>query len=704
MTTRDNLRKLAPIIGVGRTNQLWRAYLAGDATDRRELETAIEAYAAHLLRDSPSSSPPGLFPPPPAVQSVGDIPLGHVRYASQNMHAFGLRRDEMLRHVGVYGSSGCGKSNAIALIIDGLARLQVPFLLVDFKRTFRALLTSMPDLTVFTAGDRTVAPFAFNPLIPPPGTSIEVWGKKVIGALSHAYCQGAGSESLLATALPQAYQHARTQSRWPTFIDVAEILETEPARGRKGMWLDSARRAATSLSTENQQHVFCPNTSIDIAQLLRRNVVLEMDLLSQAEQTFLSEVLLLWAIQYRLNERAPRESLKHAFIIEEAHHLLRSPPGIGDGSEPVVHIALREIRELGESVILATQNASVVPTAVFGNQATTLAFHTKHAKDVSSTAQAMLLKDEAKDEIGRLPVGEAIVRIPRWPDPIHISLNYRPIAKGTVSDAQIRGHAAKQADSMNTGSFHPTPGKPTTNSAIPRTDDEDTYSAESLSTHAASPTKAASPTTTPANQTHEPAPTQLELTMLQDILEHPYDGVVKRIKRIQTSRRKGTAALHTLEKRGTIKSANIFTGTSLIKLFDLTKDGLALCQDNNLGPVPKPTEGGIEHRYWVHATARTLRANGWNVKMEHSIARDLTMDIHAEKDTQCVGILVETGKSNVKENLAKTAEAGYKKIWVVSQNSQVAAIVNKVRAESYPAHDIRIMAGHEVYQGRLHDT
>ena len=48
MTVRDTLRKLSPIIGVDRADKLWHAYLAGDATDRRELESAAEAYAAKL--------------------------------------------------------------------------------------------------------------------------------------------------------------------------------------------------------------------------------------------------------------------------------------------------------------------------------------------------------------------------------------------------------------------------------------------------------------------------------------------------------------------------------------------------------------------------------------------------------------------------------------------------------------------------------
>ena len=360
MTVRETLRKLAPVIGDERANQLWRVYLTSDTKEKRELEGTLEAYAAQALGDNPCSNAVGLFPPPPPEKCLGDIDLGCVRYGGKDSFVLGLRKDELLRHVGLYGSSGSGKSNAIALILDGLNALGTPFLLCDFKRTFRAVLRNQPNLLVFTAGDSHTSPFRINPLIPPPGTSIDVWAKKVIGALSHAFCQGAGSESLLITALSNAYSEASKAVRWPTFQDVGRILEEQPARGRKGMWMDSARRSITSITTGNAGDVFCPEQPTDLAELLTRSVILELDLLNQAEQTFLSECLLLWFIQYRMNDNVARETLRHVIIIEEAHHLLRSPPGVGDGSEPVIHIALREVRELGESVILATQNASVV--------------------------------------------------------------------------------------------------------------------------------------------------------------------------------------------------------------------------------------------------------------------------------------------------------------------------------------------------------
>lgn len=479
MLLRDTLRALTPVVGQKKVAAWWHAYLTLPTDKRRDFEAAIQAYAAQRLDDDPSGPVAGLFPPPPPERCLGTFDLGKTLYAGKDGYLFGLRLSELTRHVGLYGSSGCGKTNALALIVDGLVNHRVPFLLLDFKRSFRGLLRDHSDLLVFTAGDARTAPFQWNPLIPPPGTDPENWSRRLIGAISHAYCQGAGSESLLRTAIMEAYDAAARKGKWPTFADVSALLDAMPAKGRKGMWLDSARRAITSLSTGSAADTFCPTQSLDLAKLLAMPVVVELELLSQAEQTLLSEAILLWTIAYRLHRPQDRDGLRHAIIIEEAHHLLRAPPGVGDGTEPVIHIALREIRELGESVILATQNASIVPLSVFGNQATTLAFHTKHASDVRAVSQAMLLQDEARDQLGRLPVGEAVVRVPRWPEPVHIRLSHRPLGAGYVADTDIRESMRFRLDSADSSLFHARLTPAALNQGVPPPDREPGNSVES---------------------------------------------------------------------------------------------------------------------------------------------------------------------------------------------------------------------------------
>ena len=45
-TARTSLRKLAPVLGEARVNQLWRAFLTADGLEKRDLENLFEAYAA----------------------------------------------------------------------------------------------------------------------------------------------------------------------------------------------------------------------------------------------------------------------------------------------------------------------------------------------------------------------------------------------------------------------------------------------------------------------------------------------------------------------------------------------------------------------------------------------------------------------------------------------------------------------------------
>ena len=143
-TFRDTLRKLVPVMPPARIDRLWRAYLASNNLERRELENLVEAYAARLLKDNPAEAPAGLFPPPPPESCLGEIDLGYTMYGGEKMSLFGLRLEELQRHLGIYGSSGCGKSNAIALIVDGFIQNKVPFMLLDFKRSARGLLKDCP--------------------------------------------------------------------------------------------------------------------------------------------------------------------------------------------------------------------------------------------------------------------------------------------------------------------------------------------------------------------------------------------------------------------------------------------------------------------------------------------------------------------------------------------------------------------------------
>ena len=83
-----------------------------------------------------------------------------------------------------------------------------------------------------------------------------------------------------------------------------------------------------------------------------------------------------------------------------------------------------------------------------------------------------------------------------------------------------------------------------------------------------------------------------------------------------------------------------------------------------------------------------LRTADWRTRREYAVSTDVTVDIHAEKGDLKLAILVETGLSNVKRNIAKTVNVGYDQIWVVSNNPKVLTVVERNRDKSRHGVDV----------------
>ncbi|HUW85135.1 MAG TPA: DUF87 domain-containing protein [Phycisphaerae bacterium] len=157
-------------------------------------------------------------------------PWALIHYGKEGFYRFGLREDEFIQHIGVFGRSGSGKTNLAYLLLRGLFQAGKPFLVFDWKRNCRDLVSSQQfdDLTIFTVG-RAVAPFRFNPLIPPPGTPATVWLKKLIEIMCHAYFLGEGVTVLVMRAIDALYRqaglyHGRLRA-YPTMPDVGAMFD-----------------------------------------------------------------------------------------------------------------------------------------------------------------------------------------------------------------------------------------------------------------------------------------------------------------------------------------------------------------------------------------------------------------------------------------------------------------------------------------------
>ena len=620
-------RQLKPIIGT-KADRYWLAYLTEDQDGKRNIDIAIRLLAVKhlgLAVDNPQT----FLSVPPRELAEGEYPMGTIRYSDKDYYPFGLREDEWIQHVAIFGRSGAGKTNTVFVLLNDLLVKKKPFLIFDWKRNYRDLLAiSDEKILVYTVG-RDTSPLVFNPLIPPAGTDPKVWLKKLIEIIAGAYYLGEGVMYLLQEALDAVYRgfgmYDKIPDRYPTFLDVLAWLEENPVKGRKALWMDSTMRGIKSICFGPMGDVVNTPSQPNLAALLNNDAILELDALTNNDKNLIIESMLLWIHHFRLVQ-PDRECFKHAIFIEEAHHILLKKPG-GAGGEAITDTILREIRELGEAIILVDQHPSLISIPALGNSYTTVAMNLKHKSDVNAIAAAMLLGEEESDLFGRLPVGAAVIKLQgRWLQPFQVMIPYRAIQKGAVTDIWVRDVMSHSND-LKDRSLPVPIQKPEIRSA---------------------------------------ALSEREMTLLTDIVEHPYSGVVERYRRLNVSRRNGDSLKKVLLEQSFVEPVYIATRTGRMVLLEITPQAGRYLTGRGVDRNGERSNEGLEHRFWKHKLAQLFENEGYTVQIEEPV--NGFTDLIIGKDGQRVPIEVETGKSDWKHNVEKNLKKGFSTVVVVATN------------------------------------
>ena len=651
MTFEDDLKRLEPFIGREKAVKLWRAYQYEDTAGRRDMEAAIQLQLEKQIGATPLSPDQGLSLPR-AEDAAGDYRLGTVATGARVLYPFGLREDEFIQHMAIFGRSGAGKTNTVALLIKELVRHGKPFMIFDWKRNYRDLLAGPEPipLEVYTVG-QAVRPIRFNPLIPPPQTDLTVWLKKLIEIISHTFYLGEGVMFLLQEALDHVYREfgcydSIAPTRFPTMKDVLDHLQTMPVKGRKAMWMDSTLRAAQSLCFGQISDVINVSRNDSILDLLSQNACLELNSLAHAEKIFFIETLLVWVHHFRMQE-PDRETFKHCFSVEEAHNIRKA-----SAKETVVDLLLREIRELGEAIVLVDQHPSQISVPALGNTYCTIALNMKHSKDIHSLGEIMQVARDQQELFGLLPMGRALVKLQsRYLYPFQIQIPKVQIQKGSVTDAELRQRYPANTD--NTDSAREPDQAASDGDSAPIQDDR--------------------------KQTEDQVETGLspvEEQLLLDIKAHPLDGVVRRYNRIGVSRRRGNHAKESLIEKNVIQPVNVPTATGKVVLLDFSLDMKAVLRRRKVLNA-NPRQGGLIHAYWVKELGKAFEKDGWRVKREAPAGGGQAVDLAARKRGLRVAIEVETGARGF-ENIRRLLAREYD--WILSFGVTDKALARTKRA------------------------
>ena len=599
----DLFRKLKPLYGK-KIDVLWYEYQTADIERKREIESLLTLLAAKRLGMAVGEERLALEPPPAGVIGRGAYTVGAVSYPGLNGYEFRLSPEELLRHVFILGPTGTGKSTFILGLLQQLLLDERALMVFDFKRNYRCLLDApgAEHLLVLTVG-RNVAPLCVNALTPPPGVEFDEWAAGLADIISTSYLLMQGARNVLIEALVRAHQENGPHA---TFMDAYQLLEgelraTRPGSRRYG-WLESSNRSLAELTKGAYGRALNAINGKALPELLGRPIVFELQGLGDDQKRFFCLFMLYAVLQVRKHDTHTREVLQHLLVFDEAHNVF---PKDQYGELGIPSRLAREVREYGEAIIAATQQADVADSLI-ANSGIKIILRTDWGKDVDIASK--LLQIEPK-WFPKLPLGTGIARLPtRFYTPFVFTFPPQPRKNMLVPDDAVQARFHQSGWEVVEAPMAPT------------------VTAMAVS--------------------------EKERALLVDIATYPIAGITARYERLGWNPKTGNELKDRIINKGLATFEDVPTQNARIKILTLTPAGVKYLEAEGI-TVPSWRRGGAAHEYWRALIRQALERNGYAVEDEFPIGDGRAVDLHATKGTHEVFVEIETGKSDINANITK---------------------------------------------------
>lgn len=445
LSVEEICNKLRPLYG-RKIDEVYFKYTIAVSREEKEeiahLLTTLYQKNLNLLLDK------GVLLEPPREEVIdGEYPLATVVYAKKKLFPFKMRERDWPRHVCITGMSGSGKTTLAFNIVESLIKQNKSFLIFDWKKSFRPLVSLGSPVVLFTIGDSKVSNyFRTNINEPPKDVDPKEWINVLCDLLTESFNASFGVHKVLLETLDDAFKEwgiYHGSNNYPTWNHIKWRLEEkmgECKASRESGWLESALRIATVMTFGEFGKIlnYKGDKSISVEDLLNKKVVMELNALGNVEKKFFCEFVLTYI--YKLKKARQNQSgrgFDHAIIVDEAHNIFLKRP-TNFSNESVTDMIYREMREYGTSLICLDQHISKVSDTVKGNSACHMAFQQQLPQDIFDVSEIMQLR-EKKHYFSELPVGSAIVKLSeRYTSPFLVEVPFAEARNNYVSDEEIK--------------------------------------------------------------------------------------------------------------------------------------------------------------------------------------------------------------------------------------------------------------------------
>lgn len=609
-------RKLKPIIG-SKADELWYMWLASDFQERKDLEIEIQIIAEKVLKHGPLQDKVILLPPPSEEEAKGDFILGNVIYRDKKLFPLYLREEDFIKQVGLFSITGGGKTNTAMLLSLQLLKKKIPFMIIDWKRQWRSMLSlenfpEMKDVQVYTIG-RDVIPFLWNPFRPPPSIDYKTWISVIVECLEKSHLGGLGVADFFIRIYEKLFTEMEDEKHYPNFYDGMHELGKMKVGGREFLWWQSTKRIFNSFIFGPSSKSFNTRNPIKLEELFEKPVILELDQeMPKPLRIFFMELIVRFIHLYRLSQ-GESEKLRHVLFLEEIHNLFQKTRYDKEKIDSLESV-YREIRSFGQGLVSITQHPSLIPTYILGNSHTLIFLALQHQEDIEAARKAIFLPRDDEAYLNMLKTGQGIVKIMERINPCLAQFLYVPVEKGKITDEWLK----KSYDFSGVSE------------ASPKTsENSDDFSG--------------------GDKIDEVKSLKSVKVLLVDILNCPLSSLVNRYKRLGINPRLGNEYKKSIISEELVVPKRLVTSETQVLLFELTPRGKAALRD--LGYKVKDDRESIEHKFWKFKIAEYYKTKGFNVLVEEHInGRPDIIVVNAHKQ---IAVEIETGASDFTKNITR---------------------------------------------------
>jgi predicted transcriptional regulator len=446
LSVEEICNKLKPIFGK-KIDLIYLKYRLADSPEKKlEIEQALNALYHKQFQNLLTEKV--LLDPPIKEVISGEYPIATVVYSEKELYPFCLREQDFIRHICISGMTGSGKTMLAFQIVSNFIKKNKPFIIFDWKKSFRPLMLLDKDISLFTIGNENVSNlFKININIPPKEVNPREWLNTLCDLITESFFVSYGTHKLLTETLNEAFTDFKVyegSNNYPTWYQIKDRLQDklEALKGRKSReseWLISALRVAHCLTfgSFGEAINYKDKDSIKIDSLFDKKVIFELNSLDNTEKKFFCEFLLTFIYKLKKsNQQGIIERFNQAIIVDEAHNIfLKDKPHFI--KESVTDTVYREIREYGVSLICLDQHISKLSDTVIGNSACNIAFQQMLAQDIYTVSGLMQI--ENRKYFSMLPIGYAIVKLAdRHYQPFLIKTPFSELKNKPVPDEFVK--------------------------------------------------------------------------------------------------------------------------------------------------------------------------------------------------------------------------------------------------------------------------